>query len=141
MTAVLDYCSQNLVDYPGDWHIIEIYRNPKVNGIPKNQRGIRKEAITVSVNDEFRRVLLAGVGALAETADRAKEIVEELVKQGELTLEQGKVLSEDFKSSVKESVQQYVNDEAKEEISSLKARVMELERELSQLKSEEEIAE
>ena len=45
----------------------------------------------------MKKVLLAGIGAMAATADSAKDIVEDLVKKGELTVEQGKVVNEELK--------------------------------------------
>lgn len=36
------------------------------------------------------RIFLAGVGALAVTAEKSKEVVDELVKKGELTVERGR---------------------------------------------------
>ena len=40
--------------------------------------------------DGLRKVFLAGVGALATTVEKSQEIVDDLVKKGELTVEQGK---------------------------------------------------
>ena len=42
--------------------------------------------------DGLRKVFLAGVGALATTVEKSQEIVDDLVKKGELTVEQGKPL-------------------------------------------------
>ena len=50
------------------------------------------------------RIFLAGVGALAVTAEKSKEVVDELVKKGELTVEQGKVLNEELKHNIKETL-------------------------------------
>lgn len=53
--------------------------------------------MAMNLSEELRKVLLAGVGAVAVTAEKSKELVEELVKKGELTVEQGKVLNEELK--------------------------------------------
>lgn len=45
----------------------------------------------------LRKVFLAGVGALAATYEKSQEIVDELVKKGELTVEQGKALNTELK--------------------------------------------
>ncbi len=42
------------------------------------------------ITDLIRRTLLFGIGAVAITADRAQEIVNDLVERGEITTEQGK---------------------------------------------------
>ena len=44
----------------------------------------------------IRKILLAGVGAVALGAEKSQELVEELVKKGELTVEQGKILNEEL---------------------------------------------
>lgn len=61
----------------------------------------------------LRKIFLAGVGALATTAEKGKEIVNGLVERGELTVEQGKKLNselahkaQDKKDTVKEQAQQ-----------------------------------
>ncbi len=55
-----------------------------------------------SLGDSLKNVLLAGVGAAAVTVEKGREIIDELVKKGELTVEQGKVLNEELKRQVKE---------------------------------------
>ncbi len=54
-------------------------------------------------NEEMKKVLLAGVGAVATSFEKSSEIVDKLVKKGELTVEQGKVLNEELKRNVKDS--------------------------------------
>lgn len=54
--------------------------------------------------DEFKKILLAGVGAAAVTAEKAEQVVNYCVEKGELTVEQGKVVNEELKHSVKEKV-------------------------------------
>ena len=52
--------------------------------------------------DGLRKVFLAGVGALATTVEKSQEIVDDLVKKGELTGEQGKALNAGLKHKVAE---------------------------------------
>lgn len=42
-----------------------------------------------NLGESLKKVMLAGVGALATTAEKSKEILDDLVKKGELTVEQG----------------------------------------------------
>lgn len=44
------------------------------------------------LGENLKKVMLAGVGAVAVTAEKSKELLDEMVKKGELTVEQGKVL-------------------------------------------------
>lgn len=86
-------------------------------------------------NEDLKKVLLAGIGAVAVTAEKSKEVVEQLVKKGELTVEQGKVLNEELKHNVAEKLREpltvnkiskdleKVNDE---ELEILKAKIEEL---------------
>ena len=60
----------------------------------------------MSISEELRKVLLAGIGAVATTAEKSKDLVDALVAKGELTVEQGKVLNEELKRNVSESIQQ-----------------------------------
>ena len=48
------------------------------------------------LGEGIRRILLAGVGAIATGAEKSQEIIDELVKKGELTVEQGKTLNEEL---------------------------------------------
>lgn len=54
------------------------------------------------LGDGLRKVFLAGVGALATTMEKSQEIVDDLVKKGELTVEQGKALNTELKRKMTE---------------------------------------
>lgn len=100
------------------------------------------------------RIFLAGVGALAVTAEKSKEVVDELVKKGELTVEQGKILNEELKrdaaAKVKEAVanlqspesvekiMERVGDMTPEERAALKAKLEEVDQSAAQVGSQEE---
>lgn len=98
-----------------------------------------------NLNDDLRKIILAGVGAVATTAEKSKDIVEQLVKKGELTVEQGKVLNEELKHNIKEKLRTPANAEDiskdlekvnKEDLAKLKAKIEELEEELENEQSE-----
>ncbi len=55
------------------------------------------------VTDLVKNVVLAGIGAAAVTTEKAKDVADELVKKGSLTVEQGKVLNEELKHNIKET--------------------------------------
>ena len=46
------------------------------------------------LGEDVKKVLLAGIGAAALTAEKSKDVIDELVKKGELTVEQGKIINE-----------------------------------------------
>ena len=54
--------------------------------------------------DGLKKLVLAGIGAVAVTAEKGQEVIGELVKKGELTVEQGKDLNKDLQRSFKESM-------------------------------------
>ncbi len=66
-----------------------------------------------NLGENLKKVMLAGVGALAVTAEKSKELLDELVKKGELTVEQGKVLNEELKHNVKQAVKENVTVKVK----------------------------
>lgn len=57
------------------------------------------------LTDGVKKLLLAGIGAAATGAERSQEILDDLVKKGELTVEQGKTLNEELKHTVKSNLQ------------------------------------
>ena len=56
------------------------------------------------VTDLVKNVVWAGIGAAAVTTEKAKDVADELVKKGSLTVEQGKVLNEELKHNIKETL-------------------------------------
>ena len=62
----------------------------------------------MDLGEGLKKVFLAGVGAVATTAETAKEIVDDLVTKGELTVEQGKVLNEELKRNTKQKIKNHV---------------------------------
>ena len=52
----------------------------------------------------LENIVLAGIGAIAKTAESAGDLLEELVKKGQLSVEQGQALNEELKHNIKESV-------------------------------------
>ena len=57
----------------------------------------------------LRKVFLAGVGAVASTAENAKELIDDLVEKGELTVAQGRMLNEELKHTAKEKVKEHIS--------------------------------
>ena len=60
------------------------------------------------LSDGIRKLILAGIGAVAATKEKSEVILDELVKKGELTVEQGKVLNEELKHNIKEVIRDNV---------------------------------
>ncbi|WP_455721222.1 phasin family protein [Agathobacter sp.] len=60
------------------------------------------------LTDGLKKILLAGIGTVAVTAEKSKEVLDEMVKRGELTVEQGKVLNQELKHNIKNTVKNNV---------------------------------
>ena len=56
----------------------------------------------MDLSEGIKKLLLAGVGAVAATADKGQEIFEELVKKGEITVEEGRILNQELKHKAQE---------------------------------------
>ncbi len=71
-------------------------------------------------------ILMAGIGSLAFTYEKATEIIDELVKKGELTVKQGKELNEELKRKMAKN---FTKDNllTKEDIEKIKKRLEKLE--------------
>ncbi len=57
-----------------------------------------------NISDDLKKIVLAGIGAVATTAEKSKQVLDELVKKGELTVEQGKVLNEELKRNINSKI-------------------------------------
>ena len=58
-----------------------------------------------TIAEAARKAFLAGVGAVAIGAEKTGELVDELVKKGELTVDQGKDLNRELTVKAKETVE------------------------------------
>lgn len=98
-----------------------------------------------NISDDLKKIMLVGIGAVATTAEKSKEVVDALVKKGELTVEQGKILNEELKHNIKEKLRTPADVETiskdlekvnKEDLSKLKAKIEELEKGMENEQSE-----
>lgn len=56
-----------------------------------------------NIGDGFKNIFLAGVGVLAYTGEKSKEIIDQLVEKGEITLDQGRELNEELQRKAAET--------------------------------------
>ena len=76
------------------------------------------------IGEGIRKLIMAGIGAVAMTKERSEDVLKELVRKGELTVEQGKVLNEELKRNLKETVRENV-ETARENVETVKESVKE----------------
>ena len=62
----------------------------------------------LDLGENLRKLILAGVGIAAVTKEKGADVLNELVKKGELTIEQGKVLNEELKHNIKDAIRENV---------------------------------
>ena len=60
--------------------------------------------------DNLKEVFLAGVGALAITGEKAKEMVDTLIEKGGITLEQGKEINKELQQKATETISNVRSD-------------------------------
>ncbi len=72
---------------------------------PQEKKG---DLIMDQIGEGIRKLILAGIGAAAMTKEKSEGILQELVKKGELTVEQGKVLNEELKHDLKQAIRENV---------------------------------
>ena len=106
------------------------------------------------IGEGIRKLILAGIGAAAMTKEKSEGILQELVKKGELTVEQGKVLNEELKHNIKDAIRENVtvnvvtddmldavDDMDDEQLAALKERIAKAEAARSQEQPAEEAPE
>ena len=88
------------------------------------------------LSEDMKKIVLLGVGAAALTAEKSKELIEELVKKGELSIEQGKVLNEELKHHIQAKVSDAKDEVSRTRMNLLQDQIKRLSpEELEQLKS------
>ena len=87
------------------------------------------------LTDGLKKILLAGIGTVAVTAEKSKEVLDEMVKRGELTVEQGKVLNQELKHNIKdvsvkpqspEELEELLDKMTPEQIQALKSKLAQM---------------
>lgn len=53
--------------------------------------------------DGFKDIFLAGVGAMAMTGEKAKELIDQLIEKGEITVDQGKQINSELKHKAEDA--------------------------------------
>ena len=61
-----------------------------------------------NISEDIKKIFLFGVGAVATTAEKSKVLIDELVEKGDLTVQQGKILNEELKHNIKETIKESV---------------------------------
>ena len=62
--------------------------------------------------EEFKKIFLLGIGAASITYEKSMEIINDMVKKGKLTLEEGKQIGDELRKTMKEKAS-IINDNNK----------------------------
>lgn len=76
-----------------------------------------------NLSDDLKKVFLFGVGAIAKTNEKAKEVIDELIEKGAITLEQGKAINEELKHNLQKKIsekEKEINSELIRQIKDMK---------------------
>lgn len=60
------------------------------------------------MKEEFKNIILMGLGAMSLTTDKAKELKEELLKEGKKVYQEGSIANEELKHNIKEKIKENV---------------------------------
>lgn len=88
------------------------------------------------LGDGLKKLVLMGIGAAALTAEKSQQLVDELVKRGEITVEQGKELNQELKRNVKKSFEE-ISAETQEKVAEVEKEADSFEKKISDMTVEE----
>lgn len=57
------------------------------------------------LGDGLKKLILAGIGAVAETTEKSSELIDNLAKKGEITVAQGKELNKELKHNMRQTME------------------------------------
>lgn len=97
-------------------------------------------ALFDDLSDGVKKAFLAGVGAVAIGAEKSQELVDDLIRKGEVTVEQGKTLNEELTRKVRDTVKE-TTDGASDEMLRAKFRTMTAEKRAEWIARARKIAE
>lgn len=105
--------------------------------------------ITNNIAESFQNIFLAGVGALSIGGEKAKEVIDELVERGQVTVEQGRKLNEELKHKAaadaskmrEDAVRAYIQSLSPEDRTAFAQQMAEIAREVNEQETDEVIIE
>ena len=90
----------------------------------------------MNLSEGIKKIFLAGVGAVAVTGEKSKDLIDKLVVKGELTVEEGKKLTEELKKKADEKAETRAANQSESKIRNVLSTIEKLtESEREKLKS------
>ncbi|TDT63355.1 phasin family protein [Fonticella tunisiensis] len=91
--------------------------------------------------EDFKKIIFLGLGSAAYTYEKISDIIENLVKKGQLTVDEAKDLSEELKRNIKEKDEStkplskkdadIMNFVTRDELEEIKVKLLELENKIN----------
>lgn len=72
-----------------------------------------------NISDSLKDIFLAGVGAMAITGEKSKELIDQLIAKGELSVEQGREINQELQHKATETVTKIREDALVQHMESL----------------------
>jgi len=93
---VITQLTEDIRGFTHDFVVIWVQQNTSIDYrcVIRLLKGVSMAGF--DLGEGVRKIFLAGVGAVATGAEKSQQIIEDLVKKGELTVEQGKTLNEEL---------------------------------------------
>ncbi len=73
------------------------------------------------LGEGLKKILLAGIGAVAVTAEKSQVVLDDLVKKGEITVEQGKELNKELQRNIKSTFDKGGKDDVADQLAKMSA--------------------
>ena len=98
-----------------------------------------------TISEDIKKIMLAGIGAVATTAEKSNDVLAALVKKVELTVAQCNILNEELKHDLREklrtpadteSIRKDLEKVSRDDLAMLKAHIEELEKGMENEQSE-----
>ena len=80
---------------------------------------VRRMEVSMELGDGIKKFFLIGIGAAATSVEKSGEILGDLVKKGELTVEQGKALNQELKHNAEEKKKKFDEEKKNKTLSDL----------------------
>ncbi len=84
-----------------------------------NETGPYRMEAYMELGDGIKKFFLIGIGAAATSVEKSGEILGDLVKKGELTVEQGKALNQELRHNAEEKKKKFDEDRKNKSLNDL----------------------
>ena len=99
--------------------LLEMLSRAHVGGCLIKAVCVCRMEVSMELGDGIKKFFLIGIGAAATSVEKSGEILGDLVKKGELTVEQGKALNQELKHNAEEKKKKFDEEKKNKTLSDL----------------------